>query len=41
MYFPDAVKTLVGEDNARQGAIKMFEVLQDSRLNKHLFYVSN
>lgn len=35
---PDAVKTLVGEDNARQGAIKMFEVLQDCRLNKQLFY---
>lgn len=35
---PDAVKTLVGEDNARQGAIKLFEVLQDNRLNKQLFY---
>ena len=36
----DAVKTLVGEENARRGTIKMFEVLQDVRLNKHLFYVS-
>ena len=36
----DAVKTLVGDENARRGTIKMFEVLQDVRLNKHLFYVS-
>lgn len=36
---PDAVKTLVGEENARRGTIKMFEVLQDVRLNKQLFYV--
>lgn len=35
---PDAVRTLLGEENGRRGAIKMFEVLQDTRLNKHLFY---
>ncbi|XP_078326331.1 sorting nexin-25-like isoform X2 [Crassostrea virginica] len=35
---PDAVRTLLGEENGRRGAIKMFEVLQDSRLNKHMFY---
>ncbi|XP_053400334.1 sorting nexin-25-like isoform X2 [Mercenaria mercenaria] len=35
---PDAVKTLVGEENKRRGTIKMFEVLQDTRLNKQLFY---
>lgn len=39
-YFSDAVKTLVGEENKRRGTIKMFEVLQDVRLNKQLFYVS-
>lgn len=36
---PDAVRVLVGEDNARRGAIKTFEVLQDTRLNKHLLYI--
>lgn len=35
---PDAVKTLLGEDNGRRGTIKIFEVLQDTRLNKQLFY---
>lgn len=34
------MRTLLGEENGRRGAIKMFEVLQDTRLNKHLFYVS-
>jgi hypothetical protein len=41
LVFTDAVKTLVGEENKRRGTIKMFEVLQDTRLNKQLFYVSN
>jgi len=41
MYYIDAVKNLVGEDNGRRGTIKIFEVLQDTRLNKQLFYVSN
>ncbi|KAK7097610.1 sorting nexin-25-like [Littorina saxatilis] len=35
---PDALKTLVGEDNARRGTIKVFEVLQNKTLNKHLIY---
>ncbi|ESO93906.1 hypothetical protein LOTGIDRAFT_228630 [Lottia gigantea] len=35
---PDALKNLVGEDNAKHGTIKMFEVMQDIRLNKHIFY---
>ncbi|WAQ97897.1 SNX25-like protein [Mya arenaria] len=35
---PDAVKSLVGEENARRGTIKMFEVMQDVRLNKHILY---
>ncbi|XP_052089463.1 sorting nexin-25-like isoform X1 [Mytilus californianus] len=35
---PDAIKTLLGEDNGRRGTIKIFEVLQDTRLNKQLFY---
>jgi hypothetical protein len=41
LVFTDAVKTLVGEENKRRGTIKMFEVLQDTRLNKQLFYVSD
>ncbi|RUS75249.1 hypothetical protein EGW08_016984, partial [Elysia chlorotica] len=35
---PDNLKTLVGEDNARRGVIKIFEVLQHKNLNKHLVY---
>jgi len=35
----DALKNLVGEDNSRHGTIKVFEALQDVRLNKHIFYV--
>ncbi|XP_041357035.1 sorting nexin-25-like isoform X2 [Gigantopelta aegis] len=35
---PDALKNLVGEDNAQRGTIKMFEALQDVRLNKHFIY---
>ncbi|KAK7496497.1 hypothetical protein BaRGS_00012149 [Batillaria attramentaria] len=35
---PDTLKNLVGEDNARHGTIKVFEVLQDKTLNKHLLY---
>ena len=36
----DAVKNLVGDDNAKRGAVKMFEASQEQRLNRHLFYVS-
>ncbi|GAB1606208.1 sorting nexin-25-like [Argonauta hians] len=35
---PDVLKTLLGDDNARLGTIKIFEILQDSQLNKQLFY---
>lgn len=35
---PDNLKTLVGEDNARRGVIKVFEVLQHKNFNKHLVY---
>ncbi|CAG5115635.1 unnamed protein product [Candidula unifasciata] len=35
---PDTLKTLVGEDNGRRGMIKIFEVLQNKNLNKHLLY---
>lgn len=35
---PDTLKNLVGEDNARRGTIKVFEVLQNRTLNKHLLY---
>ncbi|ELU04949.1 hypothetical protein CAPTEDRAFT_89225 [Capitella teleta] len=37
---PDVLKNLVGEANAKNGAIKLFEYFQDIKLNKHLFYVS-
>ena len=37
---PEVVTNLVGEHNARRGAIKTFEVLQEYRLNKHLFLFS-
>ncbi|CAL1530899.1 unnamed protein product, partial [Lymnaea stagnalis] len=35
---PDTLKPLVGEENGRRGIKKMFEVLQNKNLNKHLFY---
>ena len=37
----EAVKNLVGDQNAKRGAIKAFEALQDVRLNKQILYVSN
>lgn len=37
----DALSNLVGQQNARQGSIKVFEVLQESKANKHLFVVSS
>ena len=40
IFISDALKNLFGDKNTRQGTIKMFEALQDIRLNKHLFYVS-
>ncbi|XP_071452813.1 sorting nexin-25 [Hetaerina americana] len=35
---PEVLSNLVGQQSARRGAIKMFETLQDVRLNKQLFY---
>ncbi|XP_046394040.1 sorting nexin-25 [Ischnura elegans] len=35
---PEVLSNLVGQQSARRGAIKVFETLQDVRLNKQLFY---
>ncbi|CAD5114528.1 DgyrCDS3651 [Dimorphilus gyrociliatus] len=35
---PDVAKNLIGPDNAQKGLVKIFELLQDVKLNKHLFY---
>ena len=40
LFCADVLKNLVGADNARRGVIKLFEVLQDEKLNRHLLYVS-
>lgn len=37
---PDILCTLVGAQNARRGASKVFETVQNRQLNKQLFYVS-
>ncbi|XP_078677048.1 sorting nexin-25-like [Branchiostoma floridae x Branchiostoma belcheri] len=36
---PDMLQSLVGQQNARRGVIKVFEGLQDKTINKHLLYV--
>lgn len=36
---PDALQSLVGQQNARHGIIKIFNALQETRANKHLLYV--
>ena len=36
---PDLLTSFVGQDNARQGAELVFEVLQTTHKNKHLFYM--
>uniref|UniRef100_A0A2K5NJA5 Sorting nexin 25 n=1 Tax=Cercocebus atys TaxID=9531 RepID=A0A2K5NJA5_CERAT len=36
---PDTLQSLVGQQNARHGIIKIFNVLQEARANKHLLYV--
>uniref|UniRef100_A0A3Q3A1G4 Sorting nexin 25 n=1 Tax=Kryptolebias marmoratus TaxID=37003 RepID=A0A3Q3A1G4_KRYMA len=36
---PDALANLVGQQNARFGIIKIFNVLQETNANKHLLYV--
>jgi hypothetical protein len=38
---PEVLSNLVGQQSARRGAMKVFETLQDPRLNKQLFYVSS
>ncbi|CAF2040918.1 unnamed protein product [Rotaria magnacalcarata] len=35
---PDTISLIFGLDNARLGAENLFELFQDIRLNKHLFY---
>lgn len=37
----DTLQSLVGQQNARHGIIKIFNALQETRANKHLLYVSN
>lgn len=34
----DVAASLIGRSNARQGARRLFAVLQNRRLNKHLIY---
>nr|XP_007998629.1 sorting nexin-25 isoform X1 [Chlorocebus sabaeus] len=36
---PDTLQSLVGQQNARHGIIKIFSALQETRANKHLLYV--
>uniref|UniRef100_A0A8D2FXS6 Sorting nexin 25 n=1 Tax=Theropithecus gelada TaxID=9565 RepID=A0A8D2FXS6_THEGE len=36
---PDTLQSLVGQQNARHGIIKIFNSLQEARANKHLLYV--
>uniref|UniRef100_A0A2I3N685 Sorting nexin 25 n=1 Tax=Papio anubis TaxID=9555 RepID=A0A2I3N685_PAPAN len=36
---PDTLQSLVGQQNARHGIIKIFNALQEARANKHLLYV--
>jgi hypothetical protein len=38
--FPDTLQSLVGQQNARHGIIKIFKALQETKANKHLLYVS-
>jgi sorting nexin-25 len=38
---PEVLSNLVGQQSARKGAMKVFETLQDPKLNKQLFYVSS
>lgn len=41
LNFSDTLQSLVGQQNARHGIIKIFNALQETRANKHLLYVSN
>ncbi|XP_055969976.1 sorting nexin-25 [Sorex fumeus] len=38
-HIPDMLQSLVGQQNARHGIIKIFNALQETRANKHLLYV--
>lgn len=40
LNFSDMLQSLVGQQNARYGIIKIFNALQETRANKHLLYVS-
>ena len=40
LFVSETAKTLINEDNARRGTIKVFEAVQNVQLNKHMFYVS-
>nr|XP_039256682.1 sorting nexin-25-like [Styela clava] len=35
---PEAFQSLIGQENARRGILKIFHALQDEKLNKHIFY---
>lgn len=35
---PETFQSLIGQENAKRGILKIFNALQDSRLNKHIFY---
>ncbi|KAM5264753.1 sorting nexin-25 isoform 3-T3 [Ctenodactylus gundi] len=36
---PDMLQSLLGQQNARHGIVKIFKALQETRANKHLLYV--
>lgn len=38
---PEVLTSLVGTQTAKRGALKVFEIVQNPRMNKQLFYVSN
>lgn len=38
---PAVLSNLVGQQNGRRGAVRIFETIQDQRLNKQLVYVSS
>lgn len=40
MFLSDTLQSLVGQQNARHGVIKVFNALQETKANKHLLYVS-
>lgn len=41
MFVADTLQSLVGQQNARHGVVKVFNALQERKANKHLLYVSN